>query len=245
MTEQPKFWKPQPRPPFQDWRTYSLLVPMAFSVIGAAVFSVFTFAFDSIDILSPVVQDAMIVFAAVCVAFGAEVGTPGAVIEVFRKIRRHEHNSWDFVALAVSLLATLVAIAIAFARRIGGDASWTEFVIEWGPAVVVGFVALDTYGGYIELGALFGSYEQRMEQWLAERDAYEHRTVATAEPSVAIGTPQIAKVTDWRAIVAGLNGQRSTLTEQRAVELIRAAGLVEPSGTTLRRWLSESSNGGH
>ena len=202
------------------WRVYSLLIPIIFASVGSAIFSVFTFAFDSVEVLGPALQDWIILIAGVCMAIGAELGTPGTIIEVYRKERLGKTTPWDWVALSMSLFATLIAVAIAFSRRMDLANAWSVFVASWGPIVVVGFVALDTYGAYIELGALY-----------AESDKVETENDPPPSPM---------RWTEFESeVLPRLNGERKRLTVDKVKTLVSADGRPAPHDKTLERWLSK------
>ena len=203
----------------KNLRIYSLLVPVAFASIGAGLFSIFTFAFDSVTILPPQVQHTIILIAGICMAAGAELGTPGTVIEVYRKQHLGKARGWDWIALTFSLCATLVAVAVAFARRMDVANTWAEPVSSWGPLAVVAFVALDTYGAYIELGSLF---------------AEEQKTKGV---EVEVTTPSPMRWTEFKPILSGMNGERKGLTVDSIRSIVTKDGRPSPSDKTLARWI--------
>jgi len=240
----PDFWKPKPLPPWRDWRTYSLLVPVVASTVGFFVFSIFTYAFDDIAIVPAKLQSAFVILAAICVAFGAEVGTPFTVLEVYRKALKGQANRWDWAAIVVSLSATLTAVLVAFAARIVRGTEWAAIFLEWGPLVVGLVVAADAYGGAIETGFLFADWENRMERWLEESAESAMRDgdnlpaqVAQLRASVARLSWPVARLSDWRRILSGLNGQAASIDYAMAEQLLAKAKLRAPSERTLDRWV--------
>jgi hypothetical protein len=259
------FWKPQPREPWQDWRTYSLIVPLILSSIAFGIFSVFTYALDDIDEIASLNQSRLVVIAAFCAAIGAEVGTPFTIIEIFRKVRIGRAERQDWFALGASLAATLVVVTIGMASRITHSMetppTWASAATEWGPVLVGVVVVLDGYGGMIETGDLFGTFEQRMEAWLLELEAHEQREEGNDEnmPELVLSLKEtlekmvlrvdslqhevdevkrpIAKKADFDRVVKRMNGGGKDLTEDRLSLELAADGLRMPSPSTSGRWL--------
>jgi hypothetical protein len=212
-----EFWKPQPKEPWSDWRTYSLIVPLVLSSMAFALFSVFTYALDDITILSSLAQSRLVVIAAFCAALGAEAGTPFTMIEVFRKKRIGEVARWDWIALGASLAATLVVVTIGMAARIthtlAEPAQWAIFLTTWGPALVGAVVVLDGYGGMVECGDLFGSFEQRMEAWLMERKVHFDTLNEEAQKVDAIPDPLTERLDAMTKLFAAMDDQIAQLAE--------------------------------
>lgn len=248
--EQNEFWKPKPREPSRDWRTWSLLIPGIASAIGFFCFAILTYSFAEIEALPATFRSTLVIFGAICVAAGAEIGTPFTVIEIYRKWLRNETNNWDWWALAFSLCATLAEVLIGFAYLLGITARWSAAFLEWGPIVVGLLVALDAYGSLIELGFLFADYENRMAIWLEEKAEAVGKMGQEADPLAArLGTLEkqiaqlswpIAKKADWYRIVAGLDGKRASLDFEMVTDLLIESKLRMPSDQTVRRWIAEA-----
>ena len=227
------FWKPAPREPWGDWRTYSMLIPIAISMLGFFVSGIFAFAFSDIGVIPATVQSWMVIVSSGLIVLGAEANTPGTVIEVFRKLLRREHNGWDVSALVLSLVGTIVNLLVTFASRTSLTPAWRSLLLNWGPLVAGFAVACDYYGGLLETGFLFGSFEMRMESWLEEQRVYNdaHGVEEPREPYPP------ARLPDFERVLAGLNGNRASLNAERlAVELHKIKREL-PSPATVRRWL--------
>jgi hypothetical protein len=214
------------------------------STVGFFVFSIFTYAFDDIAIIPGSTQSAFVIVAAICVAFGAEVGTPFTVLEVYRKALKGQANRWDWAAIVLSLAATLTAVLVAFAARIVRGTEWAALFLEWGPLIVGLVVAADAYGGAIETGFLFADWENRMEHWLEESVESVMRAddglaaqVAQLRASVARLSWPVARLSDWRHILSGLNGTASSMDQAMAEQLLAKAKFRAPSERTLERWV--------
>ena len=78
------FWKPEPREPWRDWRTYSMLIPIVTGALGACIFFALGLAFAEILSIGAGWRKLMILVASFGVAFGATFGSIGSGIEVFR-----------------------------------------------------------------------------------------------------------------------------------------------------------------
>jgi hypothetical protein len=210
------FWKPQPKAPWRDWRTYSLIVPLILSAMAFALFSVFTYALDDIIVVPALVQSWLIIAAAFCAALGAEAGTPFTIIEVFRKKRIGEVTRWDWFALGASFAATLVVVTIGMAARIthtlAEPAQWAIFLTTWGTVIVGAVVVLDGYGGMVECGDLFGSFEQRMEAWLMELKEHQDTVTEQAEKVDALPDPLTERLDAMAKLFEAMETQIRALT---------------------------------
>lgn len=245
------FWKPEPRKPFKDWRMYAMLIPIIVSATGFFVSGVFAFAFSDIAVIRENAQSWLVIASSGLIIWGAELNTPGTVIEVFRKIIRKKANGWDISSLVVSGIGTTINILVTFASRTKLSPAWRDLVLNWGPLLAGFAVACDYYGGLVELGFLFGMYEVRMEMWLVERRAFDEETgqgssvlakviakVAVLERQIEIsGYPVVTKA-EWAGFIAGLSGSNGsepeTMAEARAFLAERERQL--PSGRTAMRW---------
>ena len=172
-TEQPDFWKPQPKPPHSDLRAWSLLVPACASAIGFFAFSVLAFGFTELDVLSADFRRTLVIVGAFALAFGGEVGTLATVVEIFRK--NGAAQAWDWIGLAVSVCSTLVAFVLAFAALLGVQATWGPTVKLYGPIVLGVLAALDAYAGFMELGLYLSQHDERMLRWERARERYDKR----------------------------------------------------------------------
>jgi hypothetical protein len=203
-----QFWKPEPREPWHDWRTYSMLGPIAAGALGACIFFALGLAFAEI------------------VNIRAEVRKPLIFVASFG-------------------VATLL----------GGTTNWSQQAVIWGSAAVCGFAALDAAGDMIELGGLFGSYEERVEQWRAEREAWR---VSTGQSVTANGQEIVTKLSqletaisqlnhrwawptataaDVNRATAHLNGDRANLTREELGVILAEHQLNLPSPSTVKRGL--------
>jgi len=243
------FWKPEPREPWSDWRMFSMLVPILVSSVGFFVTGIFAFAFSDIAVIPDATQSWMVIFGSALIVFGAELNTPFTTIEVFRKILRHEANSWDTSALIVSLIGTVVNLLVTFASRLALDPIWKGLVLNWGPLLAGFAVACDYYGALVELGFLFGSYETRMESWLHERQAWEEQTRDEGQSTKddGRGTDQesawrAARLDDFQRVLGRLNGERATLTADKLAEELAQDELRLPTRKTVKRWLELAQN---
>lgn len=238
------FWKPEPKRPERDWRMWAILGPIIISVLGFAGTGSFAFAFGDIGIVPDFWQSILIVVSSGLIVWGAEANTPGTVIECFRKVFRGEANGWDYSALVVSLIGTTANLLVTFARRLPIDAPWLWWVANWGPLIAGVAVAGDYYSGLLELGFLFGSWEQRYEQWWQEQGEWnaEH---GIEEPVDRTSWP-LADLPAIRRIAAGLNGERVGVTVENLQDILDRERLRLPDigETTRRRWAETLRSGG-
>jgi len=246
LTEQ--FWKPEPRRPWGDWRTYSMLIPIVSGALGACIFFALGLAFAEVAAIRPEVRKPMILVAAFGVAIGSTFGSIGSGIEVFRKSHKGQARVWDWVSLSISIVTTIVGMVIGVATLLGGTTNWSQEAVIWGSAVVCGFAALDASGDMIELGGLFGSYEDRYEAWLAEREAWrrendvqvgqsDSRLQSRIEALEARWSWSQATLADFKTIVAGMNGSAAGLDREGLIVKLAENHLNPPTDSTIARWL--------
>jgi len=251
VTEQ--YWKPEPKEPWHDWRTWGMFVPLLASMLGFAFTGLFAFAFSDIGVIAGVTQSWLVIIGSTLIVWGAEANTPFTVIEVFRKILRKEHNVWDISALIASLTGTTINLLVTFASRqtLFGDSVWRQWALSWGPLLAGIAVTLDYYGGMIELGFLFGSYEIRLteyNQWLTQTGQSVAQTdldlvtkLANLESKLANlenrHTWLTATAADVTRYTAHLNGDRAQLTRQELGVILAEHKLNLPSPATVKRGL--------
>ena len=135
------FWKPEPKEPWKDWRTYSMLGPIASGAIGACIFFALGLAFAEVANIRPEVRKPLILMASFGVAIGSTIGSIGSGIEVFRKSYKGQAKSWDWISLSISTVTTIVGMIIGVATLLGGTTDWSKEAVIWGSAVVCGFAA--------------------------------------------------------------------------------------------------------
>ena len=238
------FYKQAPRQPWEDWRTYSMLLPIVSSAIGAALFMALGFAFAEIEAIPSHWRTPQVLAAAYTVAFGAAFGTIGSGIEIFRKVYTGQARVWDWVSLSISGLTTVGGFVMGFAALMGATSEWSRLTLVYGCIVVGTLAALDSLGDMIELGGLFGSFEQRYEQW--EREYAEWREAHGITLPVDRSQWREAALSDIRRISAGMNGERYGVTVDNLQDVLDAERLRLPelADTTRRRWVAELRDGG-
>jgi len=261
MTE--TFWKPEPKAPWRDWRTYSMLGPIASGALGACIFFALGLAFAEIASIRPEVRKPMILVAAFAVAIGSTFGSIGSGIEVFRKSHKSQATAWDWVSLSISIVTTIAGMIIGVATLLGGTTNWSQEAVIWGSAVVCGLAALDASGDMIELGGLFGSHEDRYALWLEEREQWRRENGLAVTANGQALESKLEAVTQWAEdletrlaenearwlwpvaqkgdfvrILERLNGEAENLQRDGAILLLADEQLQPPSDATLGRWLA-------
>ena len=249
------FWKPEPREPWRDWRTYSMLVPIVTGALGACIFFALGLAFAEILSIGAGWRKFLILVASFGVAFGATFGSIGSGIEVFRKSYKGQAKSWDWISLSISTVTTIVGMIIGVATLLGGTTDWSKEAVIWGSAVVCGFAALDAAGDMIELGGLFGSYETRVERWRAEREEWRRETgsdltandvnLTASVKQLTAKVDQLTEQQTWLTATAAdvtkytahLNGDRANLTRAELGVILAEHQLNVPSPSTVKRGL--------
>lgn len=219
-----------------DYRFLSLLIPATASSVGFFAFGVLAFSFTELTALPANFRTALVLVGSFALAFGAEVGTLSSVVEIYRKGERL--GPWDKAALVVSVLATVGAFVLSFATLLGASATWGPSVRLWGPIVLGLLAALDSYGGFMELGLYLHhkpaedeAAEERARQRIA-RDLrfalWRAREEAQYRADMqAIATPRNGNADDLRATIeelkATIETQRAIITNERAEREKQAA----------------------
>lgn len=93
--------------------------------------------------------------------------------------------------------------------------------------------------GYVQ-ALLAGRIEA--EKTSAQAEPGDAPVAPVKAPLRADGAPvaqPVARIDDFRAIVAGMNGERASLDADRLAAKLRERGLALPSASTVRRWLSD------
>lgn len=242
MTE--TFWKPEPKQPWHDWRTYSMLLPVLSGTVGACIFMALGFSFTEMGSIAQGVRTPMVIVASFAVAIGSTFGSIGSGIEVFRKRFKKEAEGWDWISLGISTLTTVAGFGMGFAALLGGTTDWSKAALIWGSVIVGTLAALDSLGDLIELGGLMGSYELRLNE-------YEQWRVSTGQNLKPIGqdleerlanleeryTWLTATAADVKRATSHLNGDRANLTRQELGLILAEHQLNLPSPATVRRGL--------
>jgi len=209
------------RPSALGWRGLSLLLPACASAVGFFAFSVLAFGFVELDVLPDGFRTGLVLVGAFSLAFGGEIGTLSAVVEIFRKNGRAQ--SWDWIGLAISVLSTLAAFILAFAALLGVKATWTAGVQLYGPIVLGVLSALDAYSGFMEFGLYLNSHDERMETWRVQFEQFKEREFTLGRqtrtrPTVQVNTQPVQTEHEKVSSTEG-NGQFPASAERaRAVK---------------------------
>ena len=227
---------------------WSMLLPTVVSAFGFFVSGIFAFAFSDVSVVRANVQSWAVLISSGLIVWGAELNTPGTVIEVFRKIIRKEANGWDISSLVISGVGTTVNLLVTFASRTRLSPVWQTFVLTWGPLLSGIAVAFDYYGGLVELGFLFGTYELRIDDWRKEKRAFDvengqdvsvtpefvSRLEAMENKIERLSWPAVTKK-EWEGLTSGLNRQTPE-TMSEAEEFLAQHKRKLPNPRTATRW---------
>lgn len=214
------FWLAKPSP--LGWRGVSLLVPACASAVGFFAFAVLGFGFTELAVLPEAFRTGLVLTGAFALAFGGEIGTLSNTVEIFRK--RGNITAWDWLALVVSVLATLAAFLLAFAALLGVKATWATWAQLYGPVVLGLLAALDSYGGFVEFGLYLNTFDERMREWQAAyRQAVlntveAERQATTVKPEPAPASITVATNSEAVPVVSTLETARAVKGEQDARE---------------------------
>lgn len=182
------------RPAMLGVRGWSLLIPSILAAVGFCAFAVLAFSFTELATLPAAFRRWIVIVGSFALAIGGEVGTLSATVEIFRK-RKHA-EAWDWLALAISALATMAAFVLSFAALLGVNATWSQAVKLYGPIVLGVLAAFDAYSGFAEVGMYLSTYDDRMSEWQAHFDAFRREALA------ADSTPRPAAVSSVGTLAA-------------------------------------------
>jgi len=234
------FYKPEPVAPNKSWVARLLRISLTISVAGWAAYGLFAFAFADLGVIPAAVQSWMVIIGSALIVIGAESNTVPTCIAALSKIGTDRISVHDYIAFAASIGGTLCSVLITFSSRqveLEGTI-WRNFALSVGPLIMGLTTALDFYGASLELALFKRDYEQDMERWLEEEQAWNHTN------GIRPDYPQ-ATIADFRRVLSRMNGQRSTLTAERLEEELAGDQKGLPSPATVRRWLRDAHEGGH
>jgi len=192
------------KPAMLGIRGWSLLIPSVLAAIGFCAFAVLAFSFTELQSLPPTFRRGIVIIGSFALAIGGELGTLSATIEIFRK--RKNAEAWDWLALAISAMATMAAFILSFAALLGVNATWSEVVKLYGPVVLGVLAAFDAYAGFAEVGMYLSTYDDRMTEWQQAFDTFRRETLA------AIAAPHPTDVSSAGNLAADDAPQIDTLT---------------------------------
>jgi len=158
------YWRPEPR--LNDGTFYALLVPACVYVAGVIVYGAEAMKAGAFTWSQQGIGSALMVI-------GGEAGTLATAMEVFRKQRANEVAPLDWLGLFVSLVATLGALFVVFARQTTLPAGWVGVVRHYGPLALLLASGLDFYANVMELGFYRASFDARWTVWNDGRHSWE------------------------------------------------------------------------
>jgi len=219
------YWKPEPK--LLDGMFAALLAPALLWVVGVSLYGLEAISAQAPSLGTQLVGSALMVV-------GGEMGTIATVMEVWRKWKIGEAHLWDWLGIAVSLLATLGNMFVVFSRQTELALAWVTWARSYGPLALLLCSSLDFYANAMELGLRQASFGERWRKWNESRHGWEQRQ---REGSVKPRPPKEASIGDWRDIAAGLDGERATLTVTGVNELLASHGFVPKAESTARYWV--------
>jgi len=169
------FWLEKPAPPLKDWRAWVLIVPPVMSAVGLFLFGLLGLAFTEVRTIPAAWRYRTVIAASFAVAFGGEIGTASAIIEIFRKAGARQAQSWDWIGLVVSALTSMTVIVLSWAYLLRVDVSWSSAVRELGPLAVGVLTVLDFYISGAEAGLYLAQYDQRLLAWKTDYETELYR----------------------------------------------------------------------
>lgn len=170
------FWIPKPRK--WDFLTLAILIPVMFSAIGLVLMAIESYVFAQFDSMQNEWRTWVSLISAIFMAIGGELGSVSSCFEIFSKYikskmsRRHEWDTitfWDWSALAVSFVTTMLSFFIASSTRPDMVTSWQSVFSEWLILPLMLLSVGDIYSGMIEGGIRLGTFDLRMIDWIVRR----------------------------------------------------------------------------
>jgi len=158
------YWKPEPQRYGFSW--WALLLPGIVYTIGVVWYAHNAF----VPGLAGVNGHA---FGSLLMVAGGEAGTMIAATEVFSKAKKGEAVVWDWLSIAISLVATLGNLFVVYTSLTDIDAWWLPIVRENGPLVLLLCSGVDYYGEIIEFGFFNAGFDARWSEWNDARHTWE------------------------------------------------------------------------
>ena len=163
--ERESFYLPEPLPPSEDKRARQLRWPIYAALFGLFCLAVLGYSFVELSVMPQWFHTGLVIAGAFSLAAGSEFGTYATTGEVFRKVGAGKALVWDWLALVVSLCATVLSLLLAYGTLMDVKSAWPGFITLWGPLLAVLATALDAYAGLSEYGLYCATYDKRYQVW--------------------------------------------------------------------------------
>lgn len=174
------FWIPKPKR--WDFMTLAILIPVIFSAIGLVLMAIESYVFAQFSSMNNELRITVSLISSICMAIGGELGSISNCFEVFSKYIKTKSercyewekvNGWDWSALIVSFITTLLSFFIASSTRTNVNTAWQNIFSEWLVLPLILLSVADIYSGMIEGGMRLGSFDTRMIEWIVMRKQNE------------------------------------------------------------------------
>lgn len=156
---------PEPLPPSEDPRAKGLKWPGQVAAAGLIIWAFVGYGISGLGLLPRSWLDFLTLLGAAALAVGSEAGTLAAIAETFRKHGNEQARPWDWAAIVVSQMTTIIAVLVAWSRLRQETAGWTAFVVDWGPMALAIFASMDIYFGHMEFGLYCSQFDKRHREW--------------------------------------------------------------------------------
>jgi len=232
------FYKPKPIAPTDNPQMKALRWSLRVSVAGWIIYGAFAYAFADLSVIPATLQSWAAIIGSILIVAGAESNTIATTETALSKLGTERISKWDLAAVIASLVGGICTPLITFSTRQPDLANWwRRLAINGGPLMLGIAGVFDFYGAVTELALSKRDYVRELGKWLEEQaDWNQEHGIA---PQVDRSGWKPANVSDFRRLLAGLNGDRPNLTKDNLQEYFDKEHKVVPSQTTVDRWWRE------
>lgn len=186
---------PKPKPAIRDSQAWGLAMPAVAGIAGLCAFSILGLISPELKWLPDAFRTNTALVGAIGLAIGGEVGSLWTNVCVYRKVATNRVTAWDWSALVVSILATMLAFLLGMSTLMP-EVVWSSFVSTWLRVGLIMVAALDQYAGQMELGLHLGTYDERVQEWEASYHAWLDKMASIYGPGATSTDTESSMIED-------------------------------------------------